>query len=334
MPQDTTIFWDGYGQIPAIIDTLPLSQRQEVLEAIFRHREEASHTDPSGTYIFLVVFIILFSIAAIYSNNKTKRSKHENTGSGDGNDLLSSTTVPTVLVYSGSRLNFTDELLAQVLARRFPFYNSLNEADQSKFIRRLKKFIALKTFIIHDSSGFKEMPILISATAVQICFGLEKYLLPNFDTFNIYPCEFIGTYPSIRVLIGNVTGNTINLSWKHFLEGFQAKSDGQNVGIHEMAHALYYQAFVVEKNVDREFRDTFTDFNSSGNKVYDMEKLPGWGLYSEYAIRDFQEFWAESVEIFFEKPLQMKALYPELYAAMSDLLNQDPSTASYSRYIA
>ena len=86
---------------------------------------------------------------------------------------------------------------------------------------------------------------------------------------------------------------------------------------------LYISNFCGGENVAREF-GYFIDFNSNGNKVYDLEKLPGWGLYSDYAMKDFQEFWAESVEIFFEKPLQMKALYPELYAAMSDLLNQDP----------
>ncbi|MEO6721975.1 MAG: zinc-dependent peptidase [Ferruginibacter sp.] len=327
MPQDTTIYWDGHGQIPVVIDTLPLQQRQEVLEAIHRLKEEVSYSDPSGTYMFLLVFIVLFSAAAIYSNKKTKRLAKANPLSNADDAMPAPIQQTTALVYSGNNLDFSDELITEVLTRRFRFYKQLNEEDKLKFIRRLKKFMALKTFVIHDTGGFKEMPLLVCATAVQICFGLDKYLLPNFDTFNIYPQEFISTHPSLRVLIGNVTGNTINLSWKHFLDGFQYGEDGQNVGIHELAHALYYQTFVVEKNVDREFRDSFVDFNNYGNKVYDLEKLPGPGLYSEYAIRDFQEFWAESVEIFFERPVQMKTVYPELYAAMSGLLNQDPSTA-------
>ena len=62
-----------------------------------------------------------------------------------------------------------------------------------------------------------------------------------------------------------------------------------------------------------------------GNKVYDLVKQGGPGLYSDYAMKDFQEFWAESVEIFFEKPVQLKVLYPALYQVMSDLLNQDPA---------
>ena len=47
-------------------------------------------------------------------------------------------------------------------------------------------------------------------------------------------------------------------------------------------------------------------------------------LYSDYALRNFQEFWAESVEIFFEKPVEMESHYPQLYQTMKGLLNQDP----------
>ena len=284
-----------------------------------------NYADIIGIFVFLII-VMIFIVAAV-DRYRRKQLIEINPLLPVDVAMPAPIQQTSALVYSGNTLNFTDDFIVEVLTKRFRFYNQLHDNDKVKFIRRLKKFMALKTFVIHDVGGFKEMPLLICATAVQICFGLDKYLLPNFDTFNIYPNEFVSTQPSLRVLIGNVTGNTINLSWKHFLDGFQYSADGQNVGIHELAHALYYQTFIVEKNVDREFRDSFVDFNNYGNKVYDVEKLPGPGLYTEYAIRDFQEFWAESVEIFFEKPVQMKTVYPELYMAMSDLLNQDPATA-------
>ena len=325
MPQDTTIYWDGNGRLPALIDSLPLEQQQTVLEMIHEQKKALTYTDPNGPYYFVVGFTILFSLAAIYSNYKTKRSKNQHPLKNDDDHLPTIPPPPVALYYKGNTLNFEDKLIKEVLNKHSPFYNKLNDDGKIKFGRRLKKFIYEKTFIIHDVSGFKEMPILISATAIQISFGLDRYLLPNFDTFNIYPGEFIGTHPFLRILAGNVTGKTINLSWKHFLEGFQYPDDGQNVGMHELAHALHYQTFVAEVNIDREFKDGFVDFDSTGNKVFGLEKVAGGGLYTSYAMRDFQEFWAESVEIFFEKPLQMKNTYPDLYAAMSDLLNQDPA---------
>jgi Mlc titration factor MtfA (ptsG expression regulator) len=125
-------------------------------------------------------------------------------------------------------------------------------------------------------------------------------------------------------LEGNVSGNSINLSWKHFLNGYAIPDDGQNVGLHELAHALYYQNFIVEENVDRGFRDQYDSFNIDGNKAFDTERTVEGGLYSEYAEKNFQEFWAESAELFFEKPAEMSTHYPQLYQTMRSLLNQDP----------
>ena len=244
------------------------------------------------------------------------------------NDNLASAGIQKspYLTYYGESLNFPDEEISAVLQKHFPYFCSLPALEKTRFLERTQLFIADKIFKIHCNPGFKEMPILISAAAVQLTFGLKKYLLPNFTFIHVYPEEFLGVHPTIRVLEGNVSGHAINLSWKHFLEGYRNSSNGQNVGLHELAHALYYQTFVVEENVDRNFRDTFDEFTEYGNKVYQQEALPGNDLYSDYALKNFQEFWAESIEIFFEKSLQLKSTYPALYAALVELLNQDPCT--------
>lgn len=231
----------------------------------------------------------------------------------------------TSLVYEGHDLVFTDEELTAVLMKHMPYFRPLSMEHRIKFLQRLKKFISIKTFYIHDESGFKEMPILISATAIQLTFGLEKYLLQNFDSIHIYPEEFIGVYPTLRVLEGNVSGHSINLSWKHFLQGFMFPDDGQNVGLHEFAHAYYYQYFEAGKSVDKAFISTFPHFNENSNSVLEQEQKPGYDLYSEYGLSNSQEFWAESIEIFFEKPVQLKVYYPNMYQALTRLLNQDPA---------
>jgi Mlc titration factor MtfA (ptsG expression regulator) len=181
-----------------------------------------------------------------------------------------------------------------------------------------------KAFKTHDIRGFKEMPVLISATAIQFSFGLEKYLLPNFEFIHFYPEEFVHTHSPSGFLEGNVSDRSINISWKHFLEGFQYPDDGQNVGLHEIAHAYYSQNFISTENIDNGFVTSFSNFNNTANKVFEQEKHPGNDLYSDYALRNFQEFWAESVEIFFEKPVEMESHYPQLYQTMKGLLNQDP----------
>jgi Mlc titration factor MtfA (ptsG expression regulator) len=229
-----------------------------------------------------------------------------------------------LLRYKGADLNFTDAEIESALNKRFPYYIAMNAADKERFLHRIKNFIADKIFYIHDESGFKEMPILISAAAIQLTFGFKKYLLPYFKNIHVFPEEFFrSNNMGVCFLEGNVSGNNINLSWKHFLRGYEQTTDGQNVGLHELAHALYYQTFVIGQNVDENFRDSYNLFIDHGNKVYHTEKTEAGGLYSDYAVKNFQEFWAESAEIYFERPAMLKELYPSLYETMKTLLNQD-----------
>lgn len=276
----------------------------------------------------MVIWIILIILVIITIWRLTRSARHPLTDSTDqlpGHDKVvqDESHIKCPLVYNGNELEFTDEVLHTVLTRHFPYYNRLLDIDREKFISRLKKFINTKVFIIHDKKGYREMPILLSAAAIQLTFGLRKYLLSHFNIIQIFPEAFVGLEP-FRILIGNVTGNTINIAWKQFLEGYKNKYDLQNVGLHEMAHALYYQNFETEISIDKDFKDSFRKFNSIGDKIYHVEKILTIGLYSEYAIKDFQEFWAESIEIYFKSPGRLQLHYPELYTVLCDLLNQDP----------
>ncbi len=227
-------------------------------------------------------------------------------------------------VYYGEELSFTRETVTDCLAKYFSYYNCLGANDKEKFLNRLTKFIKSKTFKIHDKQGFREMPILVSAAAIQLSFGMDNYLLPQFEFIHVYPEEFFRSNHSFDVLAGNVSGQSINISWKHFLEGFQFPDDGQNVGLHEMAHAYYYQNFVCDESKDECFISGFPQFNMCADKAFAQEQTPGNDLYSDYALKNFQEFWAESIEIFFEKPGHLKDRYPDLYGALKGVLRQDP----------
>lgn len=259
----------------------------------------------------VVVALLIRSIPKKDNNKNPEETEQEDNQTG-------------FLIYRGSELRFPDETFTIVLSKHLPYFNRLNTADKEKFLYRLKQFIDIKIFIIHDKSGFREMPILISATAIKLSFGLNGYLLPYFKFIHIFPAEFVSVNPFLRVLAGNVSGSSIRISWKHFLEGYQFPHDGENVGLHEMAHAYYFQNFETGENADKNFITYFPGFNNTGNKVFELEKAPGNDFYSAYALTNFQEFWAESVELFFERPAQLQIAYPDLYKTMVVILNQDP----------
>ncbi len=228
------------------------------------------------------------------------------------------------LTYNGWDLKFAEAEVIAVFQKRFGYFNALSMAEQRRFLARYKKFMRSKIFKIHTYNGFKEMPILISATAIQLSFGLEEYMLPFYQYIHIFPQEFLGMHPTMRFLEGNVSGNSINISWKHYLEGYEKPHNGQNLGLHEMAHAYHAQNFTFEGNKDKSFINSFSSYNTCGNKIFEAEKIQSGNLFSDYALKNFQEFWAESVEIFFERPSDMKLQYGELYESMSLLLNQRP----------
>lgn len=325
MPQHNSIaFYDSAGNVIPY-DSLPDAAKYSYDSML--HEREVYSIDKDGKnngkddtympFLFVIIFVIVVLKLA------------RNAGSLYEENELRSDNIPgghprTFLTYRGDDLKFSDDELVKVLNKHFVYYTRLPYDQKLKFFQRLRAFMSKKIFVIHDESGFKEMPILISASAVQISLGLEKYLLPNFSHIHIFPDAFIGYHPTLRLLEGNVSGHTINLSWKHFLTGYEYPENGQNVGLHEFAHAYYYQYFETGENVERDFVATFPKFDDCGKRAFQQEQLPGNDLYSDYALTNFQEFWAESVEIFFERPADMQLKYPELYSAICDLLNQDP----------
>jgi len=270
---------------------------------------------------FIIFFIALFVIVALRSrklllNNPNISAKPDLGAYSTGDEQ-------EFFVYEGRKLGLRVTDFENILSKHFYFYQQLSAEKKKVFVKRCSAFVQRKIFTIHSSEVLKEMPVLVSATAIQLSFGLKKYLYPHFLHIHIYPQEFLRVHPVICFLEGNVSGHSIRLSWKHLYDGIKNYSNGQNLGLHEMAHALYYQTFVTEKHVDKDCRDFFFDFNDDGNKVYEIEQALEAGLYSRYAMQDFQEFWAESVEIFFEKPLALFKKYPDLYYAMRNILNQD-----------
>jgi MtfA peptidase len=327
----------------SLLTVILAKQKQEKIQT---YAEDKIYYDNLGG---VLEFLIFFAAAAVifYAYRRAKKyrenpfdederdwveigsSPKNNYGnSPDENGIIYRKPAPKplkeYLTYNGWDLKFDEAQVMAVLQKRFAYFNTLGMSEQKRFLTRHKKFMRSKIFKIHTYNGFKEMPILISATSIQLSFGLEEYMLPFYQYIHIFPQEFLGMHPTMRFLEGNVSGNSINISWKHYLEGYEKKDDGQNLGLHEMAHAYYSQNFTFDGKKDECFINGFSSYNNCGNKIFEAEKIQSGNLFSDYALKNFQEFWAESVEIFFERPSEMKEQYLDLYESMSTLLNQKP----------
>ncbi len=68
-----------------------------------------------------------------------------------------------------------------VVSRYFGYYNRLSLDEQRKFLFRTYQFQQSKHFHYIEVEANAEMPILVSAAAIQLTFGLEKFKLNYFD---------------------------------------------------------------------------------------------------------------------------------------------------------
>jgi len=216
------------------------------------------------------------------------------------------------------------------LLKYFPFYNALNDKKKVIFEKRVQKFIDLKQFI--PRGGIKEvtpeMKAMIAGSAIQLTFGYPNVYFRHFKRILIYPDNYYSTitrkYHKGEV---NVRG-IIVLSWKEFYAGFYNPSDGVNLGLHEMAHALRLINIIANKEYNFYDKRIMKRFDTEAK--IEMEKIrnsiQGSSIFRDYSITNNEEFFAVAIELFFEKACTFKEYNPKLYKLLVIILKVDPES--------
>jgi Mlc titration factor MtfA (ptsG expression regulator) len=309
-----TIILSNPDSIEYYLDSLPPDIRAVVekeIQPLIKKPDDNSLMYPS--------FFILGTIAFIaYHRIKKIRLKKAN----EAFVLNTYNTQRDYFYYQGAHLGLTENDITIILEKYCTYYTCLSEKLQLTFVERVKQFMSTKTFRLPKDATFKEMPVLFSPAATQLTFGIGEYTFSWFENINVNAEEYFADYThSLRLLAGNVGDKSISIAWNHFLNGISNQTDGSNVGLHELAHALYYQYTVIEKKKD--FTGRFDAVMNEIEGIYRSGK-DQQPLFSDYAFRNTQEFWAESIEIFFERPAGMLNEFPGLFNSIEILLNQNP----------
>ncbi len=213
--------------------------------------------------------------------------------------------------------------LVYTLKKYVPYYNLLSEQHKRLFIMRTQMFMNYHSFEgRNDLMITEEMRVRIAATAVQLTFGLKEYLLRHFVTIVVYPDVYVspatGDWHKGET---NIRGSVV-LSWKHFVEGFETTEDKLNLGLHELAHALDLGRLV--KDADPFFFRYFLKWSAVANETYLEVGASDYHFLRSYAGTNMREFFAVSVEHFFEDPAGFSNELPLLYQHLCVLLHQDP----------
>jgi len=118
------------------------------------------------------------------------------------------------------------------------------------------------------------------------------------------------------------------LSWGAVKHGAADPSDGKNVVLHEFAHQLDYEnqaADGVPGLATREQQLAWSDVmrtEFASLRSADETGIPT--LLDIYGATNPAEFFAVSVEAFFEQPCALRASHPKLCAELRNYFQQDP----------
>lgn len=195
-------------------------------------------------------------------------------------------------------------------------------------MKKLEMVLTRKSFIGRQSIELvtPEMKILIGATIVMVTFGWNDLRLPHFDKIVIYPDTYYSTI-SKQYHRGEVNPRhgIIALSWNCFLNGIADEKDGVNLGIHEVAHALKLENQIYYNDESEFFNPTvYHSFLLAANQEIQKIKAGSPTVFRSSASLNEDEFFAVSLETFFEMPHEFFEYNAELYGVLVRLMRQDP----------
>ena len=218
--------------------------------------------------------------------------------------------------------------IADLLTKKFSYYNKLSDFQKTKFIDRLCVFLKRKKFSAREGIELTmEIRVLVSAPAIQLTLGMEDFLLDYFENILVYPDVYKNPHT------GNFHKGETNLSgficfsFKHLLKGFEKEHDNHNLGLHEFAHALRFSSIKGHEG-DVFFENYFPKLIAVAEQEYFKLRRKQDSIFRNYGGSNINEFFSVIVEHFFESPLQFKLHHPEIFKHLCVLLNQIPSPHS------
>lgn len=232
-----------------------------------------------------------------------------------------------VFVAQGVKQAGRRKRLDALLERSFAYYRDLDSALRSEFRERVERFVEEKDFHGRSIIVTREMEQLLAACAVQLTFGLPWIGLSHFTRIIVYPdryrsrstgADHVGEVnPGMRAIV---------ISWKRFRNDYDVPDDARNLGLHEMAHALWFENRIPNDEHDFLDRRSMATWRALAQEEAARIHAGKSRLFRDYAGTDQEEFFAVAVEYFFERPNAFRAELPELYRALSAMLQQDPAS--------
>jgi len=228
-----------------------------------------------------------------------------------------------------------------LIQRHVVFFRRLPARDRAELLGHIQVFLGEKRF--EGCSGFAITDEVRVTIAVQACLLLlhrRTDYFPGLLTILVYPVTYMveqkrqvddhlweeGTVSRLGET-GRRMGSLV-LSWAAVKHGAADPSDGKNVVLHEFAHQLDYENHAADGVPGLATREQQLAWAAvmkaefASLRAADESGIPT--LLDTYGATDPAEFFAVSVEAFFERPRALRAHHSKLYAQLQKYFKQDP----------
>jgi Mlc titration factor MtfA (ptsG expression regulator) len=244
---------------------------------------------------------------------------------------------------------FPNEWLT-IIKKNVAFFSKLSADDQAELLDHIQVFLAEKNF--EGCGGFgitDEIRVTIAAQACLLLLHRKTDYFPRLLTILVYPslysvqeqrpitAEIWEEGKSFRCGETARTMGSMVLAWDAVKSGAADPADAKNVVLHEFAHQLDYENLAADgapaletREQQRSWQNVMrTEFASL--RAADDTGIPT--LLDTYGATNPAEFFAVSVEAFFERPAALRSSNPRLYSQLEGYFRQSPIEFSAERSI-
>jgi hypothetical protein len=239
-----------------------------------------------------------------------------------------------------------DDWVATV-ARTVAFWHLLDPGERELLAERLERIVVGKRW--EAARGFTltgEMRVVIAAQAALLILGLDIDTYRDVQSIIVHPTTVTLRGPRPGPASGLMTDEPMSVigqahgrrgpvivAWDAARAGARHPDRGHNVVLHEFAHKLDLLDHMIDGTPPLPDQAARRRWIAVCTAEYRLLRAGAGGyLLSSYAATNPGEFFAVVTEVFFSRPIELRAEKPALYEVLADYYGQDPA-ARLARFL-